>query len=114
LFKAQLWEAIIINAHMKTYSPLLLVAVAFVLFLVGISIPGIDSPLHIIFVAVAVVLGFIFYLRIFLEVIRSHDLSQGERTLWTVAIVCLPVIGNILYVLIHNSAASKQTPKAEV
>jgi len=106
--------AMVINAHMKTYSPLLLLAIAFVLFLVGISIPGADSPLHIIFVVVAVVLGFIFYLRIFLEVIRSHELSQGERTLWTVAIVCLPVIGNLLYVLIHNSAASSQTPKPEV
>jgi len=98
---------------MKTYSPLLLLAIAFVLFLVGISIPGIDSPLHIILVVVAVALGFIFYVRIFLEVIRSDELNQGERTLWTVAIVCLPVIGNILYVLIHKSAASSQSPKPE-
>jgi heme/copper-type cytochrome/quinol oxidase subunit 4 len=98
---------------MKTYSPLLLLAIAFVLFLVGISIPGVDSPIHIIFVVVAVVLGFIFYLRIFLEVITSDKLKPGERTLWTTAIVCLPVIGNILYVLIHNSVASKQTPKPE-
>jgi hypothetical protein len=106
-------EAIIINAHMKTYSPLLLVAVAFILFLVGISIPGIDSPLHIIVVVISVLLGFIFYLRIFLEVLKSRELNSGERTLWTVAIVCLPIIGNILYVLIHNSAASRQIPKPE-
>ena len=98
---------------MKSYSLLILLAVAFVFLLVGISIPGLDSPLHLIFVVTAIVIGFVFYLRVFWEVITSHELEPGEKMLWTVAIVCLPIIGNMFYVIIHNSAASKQTPKTE-
>src|SRR5690349_13119927 len=98
---------------MKNFSKLILLGVAFVLFLIGISIPGIDSPLHIILVVASVAIGFSFYLVVFLEVVRSPELTRGERILWIVAIICLPVIGNMLYVLIHYSTASTQVPKPE-
>jgi hypothetical protein len=99
---------------MKKYSQLLLLAIAFIMLLVGISIPGRESPKHIIFVIAAVLLGFIFYLRIFWEVIKTPELGSDERIFWIVAIVCLPVIGNMLYVIIHYSAAGKQVLKPEI
>ena len=99
---------------MKKYSQLLLLAISFILFLVGISIPGRNRPIHIIPVVAAVLLGLIFYVQIFREVIKTPELGSDERIFWIVAIVCLPVIGNMLYVLIHRSAASKQIPKPEI
>ena len=92
----------------------MLLAVAFVLFLIGISIPGTESPVHIAVVVTAIAIGFAFYLRVFWEVLTTAELNQGERTLWIIAIVCLPMIGNMLYVIIHNASASKQVPKADV
>ena len=93
---------------MKHFKQLILLAVAFIMFLVGISIPGRDSPLHIIIVSLAVLIGFDFYLRVFHQVRTLPELTRGERTLWTIAIVCLPVIGNMLFVIIYYSAASRQ------
>lgn len=98
---------------MKRYSQLLLLAIAFILFLIGITIPGIENPVHVSFVVAGVVIGFIFYLRIFLEVLKTPEMKSDERIFWIVAIVCLPVIGNMLYVIIHNSATGKQVPKIE-
>ncbi len=99
---------------MKNFSALILLVIAFILFLIGISIPGINRPIHIIFVMAGMLLGFIFYLRVFREVLTSSKLSRGERILWIVAIVCLPMIGNMFYIIIHNSAESKQIPDTEI
>ncbi|HMG66760.1 MAG TPA: PLDc N-terminal domain-containing protein [Chitinophagaceae bacterium] len=99
---------------MKRYSLLILLAASFVLFLTGISIVGPQRPIHIIFVIAGIVLGFIFYLVTLLSVIRSSSMNSGQKTLWIIAIVCLPMIGNMLYVIIYNSVASKQIPKPEI
>jgi hypothetical protein len=96
---------------MKGISLSILLAVAFILFLIGISIPGINSAGHIILVSAGVLVGFVFYLRVFWDVIHSPGLSRGERTLWTVVILCVPVIGNLLYVLIRKLSASRQGSK---
>jgi hypothetical protein len=95
---------------MKNFSLLILLAVSFILFLVGVSIPGRQKPIHIILVVLGVVLGFIFYLLTFYLIRKKASLGRGERMLWTVAIVILPMIGNMLYILIHDLSSSKQVP----
>ncbi|TMI96383.1 MAG: hypothetical protein E6H06_04275 [Bacteroidetes bacterium] len=99
---------------MKNLSLLILLVISFVLFLIGISIPGRGRPIHIIFVTVAVTLGFIFYLLTFLQVIKTPTLSSGRRIFWIVAIVCVPMIGNLVYIIIHDADIRKQVPKPEV
>lgn len=99
---------------MKNLSLLILLVVSFVLFMVGIFIPGRGRPLHIVFVVAGVILGFIFYLLTFMNVLKTPSLSGGKRIFWIVAIVCLPMIGNVIYVLLQDAFTRKQIPKPEL
>jgi len=82
--------------------------------MIGISIPGTGRPLHIIFVVAGVTLGFIFYLLTFLQVIRTRSLNSGRRIFWIIAIVCVPMIGNLIYIILHDADTRKQIPKPEI
>ena len=99
---------------MKNLSLLILLIVAFLLFLIGVSIPGTGRPLHIIFVVGGTFLGFIFYVLTFKQVLKTLSLSPGRRIFWIVAIVCLPMIGNLFYVIMHDADVRKQVPKPEI
>jgi hypothetical protein len=89
-------------------------AVGFVLFLIGLSIPGTTNPFHIILVVAGIVIVFGFYLRTFRLMATTSTLTKGRRMLWTVLIIAMPVIGNMLYVLIHRLSSSHQVVKQEV
>jgi len=99
---------------MKNLSFLILLITSFILFLVGISIPGRETPLHILFVVAGTVLGFIFYVLTFMQVLKTSSLTPGRRIFWIVAIVCLPMIGNLIYVIMHDADVRRQIPKPEI
>lgn len=99
---------------MKNLSLLILLVISFVLFLVGISIPGRETPLHVIFVVAGTCLGFAFHVLTFMQVIKTPSLSPGRRIFWIVAIVCLPVIGTLIYIIMHDADVRKQVPKPEI
>ena len=96
---------------MKNLSLLVLLALSFILFLVGISIPGRGTTLHIVFVSAGVVLGFIFYLLSFKQILR---LKEERKIFWIVALVCVPMIGNLIYIIVHDALTRKQIPKTDV
>ena len=106
-------EIIIVN-HMKNLSLLILVGISFLLFLIGVALPGRDQPLNVIFVVAGVTLGFIFYLLSFWHVIKTRTLSSGRRIFWIVAIVCLPMIGNVIYLILQDAFTRKQVPKPQL
>jgi hypothetical protein len=99
---------------MKNLSLLILLFVSFILFLVGISIPGRGTALHIIVVVTAVALGFVFYILSFHEVLTTPSLRGERRIFWIVAIVCLPMIGNLIYIIVHDALTRKQIPKTDI
>jgi len=99
---------------MKNLSFLILLITSFILFLVGISIPGRETPLHILFVVAGTVLGFIFYVLTFMQVLKTPSLTSGRRIFWIVAIVCLPMIGNLIYVIMHDADVRRQIPKPDI
>ncbi len=99
---------------MKNFRLLILLIISFVLFIIGITIPGIGSPLHIIFVATGITLGFIFYLLTFIQALKTPSLSNGRRIFWIIAIVCVPMIGNLIYIIVEDALTRKQIPKPEV
>ena len=99
---------------MKNFSLLVVLMTSAILFAIGISIPGRESLLHIIFVVAGTALGFIFYMLTLMQVIRTASLSPGRRIFWIVAIVCVPMIGNLIYIIIHDADTRKQIPKPEV
>jgi len=96
---------------MKNLSLLILLAASFILFLVGISIPGRGTTLHVVVVVISVVLGFLFYALTFHQALRV----KGERRIfWIVAIVCLPMIGNLIFLIVHDALTRKQIPKPDI
>ena len=99
---------------MKNLSLLILLIVSFILFLIGVSIPGTGTVLHIVFVVAGTCLGFVFYVLTFMQVLKTASLSPGRRIFWIVAIVCLPMIGNLIYVIMHDADVRKQVPKPEI
>jgi hypothetical protein len=99
---------------MKNLSLFILLCVSFILFLVGISIPGRVTTLHIIVVVTAVVLGFVFYGLSLHQVLTTPSLRGERRIFWIVAIVCLPMIGNLIYIIVHDALTRRQIPKTDV
>lgn len=92
----------------------MLLIISFVLFMIGIFIPGRGEPLHIIFVVAGVTLGFAFYLLTFRDVLTTSSLSGGRRIFWIVAIVCVPMIGNLIYIILQDAFTRKQIPKPQL
>ncbi|HEV8506173.1 MAG TPA: hypothetical protein VGQ53_12255 [Chitinophagaceae bacterium] len=99
---------------MKNLSLLILLFVSFILFLVGVSIPGRGTALHIVVVVTAVALGFAFYVLTFHQVLTTPSLKGERRIFWIVAIVCLPMIGNLIYIIVNDALTTKQIPKTDV
>jgi O-antigen ligase len=96
---------------MKNLHLIILLIIACLFFAIGISIPGRNRPLHIIFVSAGIVLGFIFYLLVFKQVLTKPSLSSGIRILWIIFVVCVPMIGSLLYLIIQGTVTTKQVPK---
>jgi len=96
---------------MKNLSFIILLFVSFILFLVGISIPGRGTALHIIVVATAVLVGFVFYVLSFRKALQ---LNGERRIFWIVAIVCLPMIGNLIFLIVHDALTTRQIPKTDI
>jgi hypothetical protein len=90
-----------------------MVAVAFLLFLVGLFIPGTKNPWHIALVAAGMATGFTFYLLSFRKMLKDKTLTKGRKMLWTISIVCLPMIGNTFYVIVDMMSAAPQIIKSE-
>jgi len=98
----------------KNLSPLILLFFSAILFFVGVSIPGQRSFLHLTLVIAGVALGLTFYLITFLHVLKTPTLNSGKRMFWIVAIVCVPMIGNLIYVLLQYAFTKKQVPKPQI
>ncbi len=99
------------RAVMKNLSLLILLVISFILFLIGISIPGRGTTLHVIVVVTSIVLGFVFYAVSFKQVL---SLKSERRIFWIVAIVCVPMIGNLIYLIVHDALTRKQIPKTDI
>ena len=97
---------------MKDVSLLSMVIIAFILFIVGVFIPGTNNPWHVILVIAGLVAGFTFYLLSFRKMLKDRTLIKGRRMFWIVSIVCLPMIGNIFYVIMDMMSAGPQIIKS--
>ena len=98
---------------MKNLSLLILLIIASLLFTMGLFVPGVNTPLHIILVGSGTTLGFIFYLLSFIHVIKTPSLNSGRRIFWIILIVCVPMIGNVIYIIVHDTLTRRQVPKEQ-
>ena len=52
----------------------------------------------------------VFYFITLADVIKAFSRGYSKRLFWLVAIICLPVIGNIIYIIFLETANKKQEP----
>jgi len=53
----------------------------------------------------------VFYVLSFRQVL---NLKSERRIFWIVAIVCVPMIGNLIYIIVHDALTRRQIPKTDV
>ena len=94
---------------MKNISLLLLLVLGVAVFFVG-AVPHYSQPVvgKVIMTAGALLI-FVFYLATLLQVIRSKSVSRRRRIVWIILILCAPIAGNLIYVIYHDAAISRQT-----
>jgi hypothetical protein len=51
-----------------------------------------------------VALWIVMVIYIFRDIIRSHHLSGGAKALWAIAIIVLPFVGVLVYLMVHGDS----------
>src|SRR4051794_21169075 len=98
---------------MKNISLILIVLAGVVLFMAG-AVPHYNHPVvGYILMGVGAFLVFAFYLISLLQVIRSQTLRTSRRIVWTILIICAPVVGNLIYILFHDAQVSSRVPETK-
>ena len=98
---------------MKNISLILIVLAGVVLFIAG-TVPHYSHPAAgYILMAAGALLVFAFYLITLLQVIRSRSISNSRRIVWTILIICAPVVGNLIYILFYDAQVSSRTPETK-
>jgi hypothetical protein len=65
-----------------------------------------------ILVGTAVILYLIMWVRAVVDVFRRHDLSAAGKAAWAIAMLVIPVIGLLVYVLLRPSNAQVSRRRA--
>lgn len=65
-----------------------------------------------ILVGAAVILYLIMWVRAVIDVFRRHDLSAGGKAAWAIAMLVIPLIGLLVYVLLRPSDAQASRRRA--
>jgi hypothetical protein len=96
---------------MKNISLLFIVIAGVALFMIG-AIPHYDHPAvsHVLMGAGAALIA-IFYLVTLVQVIRSSTISNKRRIVWIIIIICAPLVGNLLFIIVHDAMISRQVAK---
>jgi NADH:ubiquinone oxidoreductase subunit 6 (subunit J) len=98
---------------MKNVGALILAAIGFAISIIALFVFQQNKSTGRLLLAVGGILLFIFYLIIFIQVIKSEKIPRKRKTFWIVAIICVPVIANLIYVFIHDALTTPQKPKEE-
>jgi hypothetical protein len=95
---------------MKGLRLLLLPAFGFALFVTGLLIAGDHKVTRDALVILSVLITLVFYFITMAHVIKTYSSGDSKKLFWLVAIICLPVIGNIIYIIFLETANKQQEP----
>ena len=65
-----------------------------------------------ILVGAAVLLYLVMWVRAVIDVFRRHDLSAAGKAAWAIAMLVIPLIGLLVYVLLRPSDAQTARPRS--
>ena len=96
---------------MKGLRLLLLPAIGFALFVTGVLISDSQKIVRGTFVICSVLITLVFYFITLSHVIRGVVRGESKKLFWLVAIICVPVVGNIIYIIFLETANRRQQPQ---
>lgn len=95
---------------MKNLRTVFALAAGTILFMTGLAIPFHYLVWRDIFLITGTLLVLFFYVTTLIQVINSPLLSQSRRIFWLIVVICVPVMGNLAYVIIQDTLTRKQVP----
>ena len=98
---------------MKKNGRLLLIAMAGAL-IGGTSFfirPELHPVVKYFLLALAALVLLVFYFLTIRQVIRKGNFNASEKIFWTIVILCVPLIGNVVYLVINGLANGPQVLK---
>lgn len=98
---------------MKNISLILIVLGGIVLFMAG-ALPHYNYPVvRYILMTAGGVAVFAFYLISLLQVLRTRSIRNSRRIIWVILIICVPIAGNLIYILFHDAQVSSRVPETK-
>ncbi|HKO79043.1 MAG TPA: PLDc N-terminal domain-containing protein [Chitinophagaceae bacterium] len=61
--------------------------------------------------AFAALILLLFHFLTLRQLVKKENLGQSRRIFWTIVIICVPLIGNIIYLIINDAINSPQILK---
>lgn len=100
------------NTDMKN-RPLLLLAIAgsFVGSISFFIRPEEHAILKYLLLSLAALVLLIFHFATLRQLVKKEKLNQSGKIFWTIVIICVPLIGNIIYLIINDAINSPQILK---
>ncbi len=95
---------------MKNLRLLLLAIVGFAISFTGFFLRLSNLVASQIVMSVGAVVLLTFYFISFFQMIRSRSIPKKQKMFWTVAIMCVPVIANVIYILLNDALTRRQKP----
>ena len=95
--------------NMKKASLIVLFLIAVGLLFIGIRIHPDHSAFKSIFLIAGAIASFIFYTSSFSEAMKNPELNKQKRTMWIGLMVCVPLIGNLIYLFNGSTENEEQS-----
>lgn len=73
--------------------------------------PEQHASLKYLMLACAALILVAFYFLTIRQVIKKESLNPAEKIFWTIVIICVPLIGNVIYLIISNAVNGPQVLK---
>lgn len=81
-----------------------------IVFAAGLFTPVNQSFIKYFLLAAGTVIVSIFYIKTIALLLRSETLGRQRKMFWLIVIVCVPVMGNIAFVIIQSTLSTRQVP----
>ena len=95
---------------MKNIRLLVLAAAGFSVFIAGLVTSSAHWILHLSLLIAGATIILFFYFSTLVPVFKMARDDVPKKIFWLIAIICMPVIGNIIYLIFQETANRKQKP----
>lgn len=96
---------------MKGLNRLFILAAGTIIFVVSLLIPVKYVVARYIIMIAGAIIVLAFYFITLLSVIKTTKIPSQRKIFWLVAIICVPVLGNAIYVIFSGMANRRQLVK---